>query len=263
MVGQGEVVEAVLPLLVHGADAVAHDERDLVGEGRVIALQVGDGAGHQLGVAVLVLHPLAVQGGAPGSAAEQEALAHHVPAGPDHVPHPLEAEYGVEDVEGDHRQAVVGVSGAGGQEGGHGAGLADAFLQDLAVLGLLVGGDAAGVHRLVALALRGVDAGLGEQAVHAEGARLVRDDGHDVAAQVRIPEQTGQHAHHHHGGGRLPLRTLEHVRKQGQGRRLQLGALHPSVGDGAAKGGAPFLEVADFRSVLRRAVEVRGQHRLV
>ena len=101
-----------------------------------------------------MLHPFAVQGGAPGSAAEQEALAHHVAAGPDHVADPLKAEDGIEDVERNHRQAVVGVGRAGGEERGHGAGLADALLENLAVLGLLVGGDGAEIHRLVALPLR-------------------------------------------------------------------------------------------------------------
>ncbi len=48
--------------------------------------------------------------------------------------------------------------------------------------------------RLVELALAGVDAELAEQALHAEGARFVGDDGHDALAELGMFEQQGQHA---------------------------------------------------------------------
>ncbi len=55
-----------------------------------------------MAVAVLVLQALAGQRGAPGGAADQEAAGLHVAGGPGQVADALEAEHGVEDVEGDH-----------------------------------------------------------------------------------------------------------------------------------------------------------------
>jgi hypothetical protein len=55
------------------AQAVLDDHRELVGEGRVVGDAVGDGGGQQMAVAVLVLQALAVERGAPGGGAEQEA----------------------------------------------------------------------------------------------------------------------------------------------------------------------------------------------
>ena len=68
----------------------------------------------------------------------------------------------------------------------------DALLEKLAVLGLLVVHESAGVHRLVELPGVGVDTDLAEKGLGAEGARLVRDDGHDELAQLRVLEQLGQ-----------------------------------------------------------------------
>ena len=136
-------------------------------------------------MAVLVLQPLAGQRRAPGRAADQEAVGLHVAGGPDEVADALEAEHRVEDVEGNHVHAVIGVAGAGGQPGAEGAGLVDALLQDLALLVLAVVAELVGILRAVELADRGVDADLPEHALHAEGARLVGDDRHDVAADVR------------------------------------------------------------------------------
>jgi hypothetical protein len=65
-----------------------------------------------MAVAVLVLQALAVQRGAPGGAADQEAARLHVAGGPGQVADALEAEHRVVDVERDHRPAVVGVGGA-------------------------------------------------------------------------------------------------------------------------------------------------------
>ena len=100
---------------------------------------------------------------------------------------------------------MVRVRGASGEERGHGAGLADAFLEYLAVFGLVVRRDGPGIHRPVALPFRRKDAGAGKETVHAEGARLVRHDGHDVAADALVPEQPLQHPHHRHGGGHFAL----------------------------------------------------------
>ena len=93
-----------------------------------------------MAVAVLVLQAFAVERGAAGGAAEQEAPAAHVGGGPDQVADALEAEHRVVDVERDHRHAVVGVGGARGDERRHRAGFGDALFENLAVLGLAVVG---------------------------------------------------------------------------------------------------------------------------
>ena len=104
LVVEGEVPEPVLGLGAgHPPDAVLHDDRHLVGEGRVVGGDAGDGGGQEQRVAVLVLEALAVEGGPAGGAAEQEPAAPHVAEGPQQVAHPLEAEHGVEEVAGDQR----------------------------------------------------------------------------------------------------------------------------------------------------------------
>ena len=102
-------------------------------------------------MAVLVLQALAVQGGASGGGAEQEAPRLHVARRPSEVADPLEAEHRIEDVEGDQREAVGAVGGGGGQPGGERPRFVDALLQHLAVLGLLVGREFPGVLGLVEL----------------------------------------------------------------------------------------------------------------
>jgi hypothetical protein len=62
-----------------------------------------------------------------------------------------------------------------------------------------------GVHvdRLVLLADVRVDADRAEQRLHAEGARLVRDDRHDQLADLLVAQQLRQQPHEHHRGRRL------------------------------------------------------------
>ena len=59
-----------------------------------------------MAVAVLVLQAFAVERGAPGGAAEQEAARAHVARRPGEIADALEAEHRIEDVERDHRHAV-------------------------------------------------------------------------------------------------------------------------------------------------------------
>ena len=90
--------------------------------------------------------------------------------------------------------------------------LGDALFQNLPVLGLLVVEQRVHIHRLVELAHAGVNSHLPEERFHAEGARLVGNDGHDQLADLRVAQQFGEHAHEHHRGGDLrafacPCRT--------------------------------------------------------
>ena len=65
------------------ADAVLHDDRDLVGVSRIVGRAGGHGAGEHDAVAVLVLQAFAGERGAAGRAAAQEALAARVAERPD------------------------------------------------------------------------------------------------------------------------------------------------------------------------------------
>ncbi len=127
----GDVVEDALAFLIHPADAVLEDNRQLIHISRVVAETAGHGAGEDVAVAVLMLKSLAEHGGAPGGAAHEEATAAGIGEGPDHVADALEAEHRVIHVEGDHGHAVVGVRGAGGGKGSHRSGFGDALFEDL------------------------------------------------------------------------------------------------------------------------------------
>src|SRR5690606_34308804 len=83
LVVEGQVVVDVLGLVaVHPPDPVFDDGADLVGEGGVVGLAHGDGGSQYQTVAVLMLQTLALEGGAPGSATEQEASGTGVGRGP-------------------------------------------------------------------------------------------------------------------------------------------------------------------------------------
>ena len=107
--------------------------------------------------AVLVLQPFAGERRAAGGRAEQKAARARVRRRPDEIADALEAEHRVEDVERQHRHAVRAVAGRGRDPRGHRAGLGDAFLEDLAVLRLLVVEQLVAVLGLVELADRRVD----------------------------------------------------------------------------------------------------------
>ena len=118
-------------LPIHALQPGLDDVPELVAERWVVGHHRGIGAREQLAVAVLVLQPLAVQGGPTGSRPENEAACHLVARRPEAVAGALETEHGVEDVDRNHRHVVGGVGGADGSEGGDRARLVDPFVQDL------------------------------------------------------------------------------------------------------------------------------------
>jgi hypothetical protein len=224
---------------------------DLEAERRVVRHDRRVGRREQQRVAVLVLQPLAVQRGAAGGRAEQEAAAEHVGERPGGVAGALEAEHRVEDVERDHRLAVRGVRRARRRHRRHRPGLGDPLVQDLAGLGLLVRQQQLAVDRVVRLAVRAVDLGRREDRVEAERARLVRDDRHEpvpiclsfmrslssrttaiVVATACLPEPAPQPV----------VRLLA-----GQLERLRPAA--PALGDVAAELAPALLQVADLLRV--------------
>ncbi len=173
-------------------------------------------------VAVRVLQALTGQRGAAGGGADDEALAELVGELPHLVGGALPAEHRVEDVERDHRLAVRRVRRAGGDEVGHGAGLGDPLVEDLAVLGFLVVHELVAVDRLVGLAQRRVDAGRREEGLHTEGTGLVGDDRHPALAGLLVPHQVLDEPDEGHGGGHLLLaRALEQRGEGAVGRRRQ------------------------------------------
>ena len=258
LVVEGEVVEDVLAgRAVHLLQAVLHDGRRLVGEGRVVGAAHRDRRGEQLALPVLVLQALAQQRGAPGGGPQQEAACPGVTGQPDQVAHPLEAEHRVEGEEGGHGHPPGGMGGGGGDPRGHRPGLGDPLLQDLPVAGLLVGEQQVVVHRLVELAARGVDAQLLEQGVHAEGAALVGDDGHHPRPESLVPRQVAQQAGEGHGGRDLlrPRAGVELGEGLVAGEGEGAAQLHRAAGQRAAQGAPPGQQVLHLRGIQRRAVE--------
>ena len=147
-------------------------------------------------VAVVVLEALAGERGAAGGGAHHEAAPARVAEGPDLVAGALEAEHRVERVERHHRLAPWWRTQVAGRlEASHRAGLGDALLEQLAVGLLDVAEQQLRVDRRVVLAERVVDPDLLEERIHAEGARLVRDDRHDASADLRVAHEVA------HAGG--------------------------------------------------------------
>ncbi|VDM17782.1 unnamed protein product, partial [Wuchereria bancrofti] len=244
LVHHGDVVEDVLLLFGHLANAFADDHGELVAIGRVVGAAVGDGRCQHVAVTVFVLQAFTVEGGTAGGAADQETTGAAVASGPGQVADTLEAEHRVEDVERQHRLVVVGVRGTGGDEGAHGAGFVDAFLEDLTLLVLLVEHHLVFIDRLVQLADRGVDAELTEHAFHTEGTGLVRDDRDDALAEFLVLDQLREDAHEGHGGGDFAVaRAVEDGLEGIQRRGGDAEALLPALRDEAAQRVAALVQV--------------------
>ena len=147
-------------------------------------------------MSVGVLKSLTRERGAARGRADDEAPCHLVAGCPHRITRALEPEHRVEDVDRDQWLTVRGVGGARGGEGRKASRLVDADVQDLALCALLIGEQLLTVHGGVLLPAGVVDLGGGEVRVHAEGARLIRDDRHDAVPEVlglqKILEQTGE-----------------------------------------------------------------------
>ena len=217
-----------------------------------------------MAVAVLVLEPLALQRRAAGRRAHEEAARTRVRGRPDQVTHALEAEHRVEDEERQRARAVHRRRRPGGDERGQRPRLGDAFLEDLTVRRLLVVDQAVGIDGLVELAHVRVDAGLAEQRLHAEGARLVGDDRHDQIAHRLVAQQPREQPHEGERGRDIAAAgaLVELVEDR-------VGGGHAGTGDGVAQrqeateGEAALLQVARLRAVVVGAVERRTPHLLV
>ena len=202
-------------------------------------------------MAVLVLQAFAVQRRAAGGAAEQEAARAHVAGGPGEVADALEAEHRVEDVEGDHLHAVRRVRRRRGDPVAHAPGLVDALLQDLPVLALAVEHQLVGVLRRVELPLLVPDAELAEHPLHAERARLVRHDRHDVLADGLVADQHLQHLHEGHRRRDLALvGALGQALERGERRHGHRLDPLPALRQVAAERHAALAHVREFLAAL-------------
>ena len=110
----GDIVEDVFLLLEHPPQAVLDDHRQLIGEGGIVGHAIGDELGEQQAVAILMLQTFTGQRRAPGSTADQKAPRPLVAGRPGQIADALEAEHRIVDVERNHVDAMVAVSGAGG-----------------------------------------------------------------------------------------------------------------------------------------------------
>ncbi len=111
-----QVIDCRFAFFVQLFQAVEDDDGGLVRKGRVVGANRGEGDRVEQAVAVLMLQAFAVERGATGGAAEQEAFGPHVGRGPDQIADPLEAEHRVVDEERNHVDAVRAIGRAGGIE---------------------------------------------------------------------------------------------------------------------------------------------------
>ncbi len=254
LVVERDVVEDVLALDVHPLDPLADDRRQLVGVGRVVGTDVGDGGGQDVRVAVRVLKPLAGERRPTRRRAHHEAAAARVGERPDLVAGSLEPEHRVVDVERDHRMAVRCVGGRRGLEARHRARLGDPLLEDLAVDRLAIRQEELGVDWHVVLAECCVDPDLLEQRVHAERPRFIRNDRDDPWPNLLVPDQVPKDPGEDH------RRRDGHLRPGGElgvhrCRRLrQADAGDDPLRDLAAECPATLEEVLDLLRVRARVV---------
>ena len=193
----------------------------------------------------------------PAVAAEQEASRARVARRPGEVADPLESEHRVEDVEGDHLDAVVRVRGRGGDPRGHRSRLGDALLEDLALLVLAVEHERAGVLGLIQLADVRVDPELAEHALHPEGPCFVGHDRHDPVADLLVANERGENADERHRRRDLALVGAVELRLEGLERRNGKRLVHLALaGRKVAAEPLPALfQVADLVRVIGRLVE--------
>ncbi len=104
----------------------------------------------------------------------------------------------------------------------------------------------------------------GEQALHAEGAGLVRHDRHDVLAQVRVAQQPAQHVHEdHRGRGGVLAAALGVGRDEVLAGGLELRGADDAGRQRSAQGLAARPQVFHLRAVVGRLVEAQLDHLVV
>src|SRR5690606_4985202 len=189
LVHHGDVVEHVLLIGNHTAQAVLHDDRDFVCEGRIVRHAVRNGGCHDVAVTIFVLQAFTVQRGTTGGATQQEATCTHVARSPGQITDTLQTEHRVEGVERHHHAVVGRVRSRSSDPRCHGARLVNTFLQNLTSLVFTVVADLILVDRLIELTIRVVDTDLTEQTFHTEGTRFINQNRHHTLAEIGITQQ--------------------------------------------------------------------------
>src|SRR5690606_18973486 len=99
VIGQRDVVDQVLLVLVHPLRPVHAARGGPVAVGRVVSSRAGEGDGSEMAMAARMLQTLARQTGAARGGAEHEAAGALIAGGPDQLADPLEAEDRIIDEE--------------------------------------------------------------------------------------------------------------------------------------------------------------------
>ena len=256
LVHHRQVIEDVLAVLVHPADAVLDDHRDLVRECRIVRQQIRHRERQHVAVAVLMLQSLARERRAPRRAAEEKAARAHVRRRPDEIRHPLESEHRVVNEKRNRVHAVRRVRRARGDERRNRPRLRDPFLENLAVLRFVVVEQHVAIDRLVLLPHARIDSHRAEERFHAERPRFVRHDRHDQVADFRILQHLAQHPHERHRRRNVaPAAALQKLLEQLVVVRSDRLRAHVPLRNVAAQRRAPFSQIANLLAVLRRTIE--------
>src|SRR5581483_11551287 len=108
------------------------------------------------------------------------------------------------------------------------------------------------------------DAELPEQRLHAESARLVRNDRDHALAELRMLHQQGQALDEGHGARQLAIAgAFEQLLEIFERRRLDAAGGDGAAGRVAAELAAALVQVRHLRAVLRGPEELRVARRLV
>ncbi len=152
------------------------------------------------------------------------------------------------------------IARAGCCERGRGARFVNSDVEDLPVCGLAVAEHQVMIDRRVLLTIRVVDLDGREERVHAERARLVGDDRHDIRRDVLVAQKVLHQTHKSHGGCNLLLAgTLTRGRVELVFGKLDLATvILATLGQETAQFASTLKQVLHRRMVVIRLV-VRRQ----
>ena len=189
-------------------------------------------------------------------AAHQKALAARVCKRPHHVPDALKAKHRVVHIEGNRRHLVVRVRRPSRRKRRHRSRLGDSFFQQLPVRLLAIAQQHVRIMRHILLSLRRIDPHLPNRRLEPERPPLIRHNGHNQLANLRILQQATQQAHKPHRRRDLAaLRSACPLRKRAQLRRPEVARRHLALWQIPAQLLPARMQILDLRRIIRRLVE--------